>query len=91
MNIAEARKVLAQPLRFGDESQITARKFLEKVELAKDAIECCDCDHWESTRYNKRSLGEAARWMANCECVESFPKDVREQAAIVLVNVWAPV
>ena len=88
--VRDAREVLRPPLCFGDSSQIEARKFLEKVELAKEALSNCANNHWEATRYSDRLRGESARWMACCECVEAFPRDVREQAAIVLVDEWRP-
>lgn len=46
MKVTEAREVLANPLRFGDELQVAADLCLQRLATAKQAISrCVDQDH----------------------------------------------
>lgn len=68
---------LKPPLVFGDERQIAARKFLEKVEEACDAIRGC-----------KRCIGKIdilGFLRRPHSCTATFSEDVRE-AAIEKIN-----
>lgn len=73
MNLAEAKQLLSGRLVFGDETQIAARKFLERVEEAADAIRACNAcmaTHGEIKRHS---------------CTKEFKEDVRG-AAIAKIN-----
>jgi len=63
VTVAEARKTLRPPLKFGDEKQIAAHRFLEAVELAKEAIERNDVDALRQFSYD---VWTAARQELKC-------------------------
>lgn len=86
VTVSEARRYLAGPLAFGDPHQVNARKFLEKVEEAKEAVRACDAKH--EFRNPNKPQGEKARAIRICECLESFRQDEAEQAALALVQEW---
>jgi hypothetical protein len=88
MTLGDARRTLRGRLWFGDEAQIRARKFIEQVELAKDAIEECEEDHaeaqtveptiWKNVWYEE---------IVKCKCVAKIDEQVRAEAALDFVRI----
>lgn len=95
MTRAEAESVLYQPLRFGDEKQISARRFLERLAEAEERLETCDeckgaglahgeeCLDCEGEGYIEvecDKCGGTGDEEIPCHCIEEFPDDVQAEA-----------
>lgn len=88
-DVTEARKTLRPPLIFGNEEQIRARKLIERVELAKDAIRDCDYGHFYAISDNETDKVRAMELsLAMCDCVSGFDPEIRTGAAFELVREW---
>lgn len=73
MKYQEARAILSKPLRFGDETQLAAMKFLRDFEVARNRLMLC-----------RHCLGEGLmRDGTLCEwCAVEFEPDVRDALGI---------
>lgn len=64
MTLIEAKSILEPPLVFGDERQIAARQFIERVFEAKEVLSRCKNHLWNCScldAYSKDETKEAER------------------------------
>jgi hypothetical protein len=70
VTLGEAKKTLDGKLEFGNEAQIKAVRFMEKVEACCEAIQNCD-DYQEHLW---------SRFIERCDCMMNFEDDVSDAA-----------
>jgi hypothetical protein len=87
MTITEATRILRPPLKFGDPLQVNARKFLEKIEEAKESARNCKRDHAEKVRYDKFPEDEIKN-ITLCACLDGYDHEIAYETARALVNEW---
>lgn len=66
MTLAEAKRILKPPLKFGDDAQIRALKFMDEVETCKEQFLACEnfADHF---RLRFKAGEEIAAILTYCE------------------------
>ena len=76
ITLAEARRLLKPPLKFGDDAQIRAVRFMEQVDAALEAYTKCDEKHED---YHE---GLQSEFDHRCECIQKFNIEVRRAAYV---------
>ncbi len=76
MTVAEAKELVAAPLKFGSEMQIAARNLLREVDDCRQAIIACDADH---LTVGARRSQKSRREIRYCECVSKWAPECEDE------------
>lgn len=84
MTAREAYSILKPPLRFGDESQIQAHKWLELFVDCRERIRDCRSEHGEAAEYRDRN--EVLQEVLICHAFEGFDQEILKEAALCFIR-----
>lgn len=73
MTLIEARSILKPPLVFGDERQIAARQFIERVHEAKEILARCRNHAWNCKCLDAYSKDETKEAEASVRSSDKHP------------------